>query len=523
MSENNTSMDANDGKIAMRVKTLGNEVFHLRVEPDIPIKDLRSMLVEKTQVPEEKQRLIFQGKLLKDEELLSKYKFKNNMTLHMIARPTLPTSTNNGETSSVDSTSSTVDQNSSHPGIVALPPITISIPRQVQQEGTPPSTEGETNNRAGSLDTFNSQFAQALSSLSQTARTEVMNSAQSEEPQKKRSMSKHRKFSTGQWLDVKDTVQQWLEATVISCSKTHLYIHYNGWPSRWDEWIPMDSNRVAPFRTKTRKASAGPFMSPSPTSWVPNCPSTGPNDSQYAINSVNRMVSNVVPLLNKFCTLSNSMNSRTVGFGDEEKVADDKYLQNSQEEKVELKKYAVELAPLIDRVGRLISDIAPLVSEIAKTEKVSCSSQVEESAQIDTKENIRSIRSSESDNVVNTGSISSDQNDVVDSSSTLRSGSSADTSVHSVSIADTSNAYAQLVSIPSQSPAYSNSGNNIGIHIQAVVADSGMTNMPNRSTGQAQSNETSQRPISASTNTPNNDTQTTNPPDMVHFHHSLYP
>lgn len=38
-------------------------------------------------------------------------------------------------------------------------------------------------------------------------------------------------FFVGQWLDVKDTVSQWLEATVMDVSETQrtVFIHYNGW------------------------------------------------------------------------------------------------------------------------------------------------------------------------------------------------------------------------------------------------------------------------------------------------------
>ena len=34
-----------------------------------------------------------------------------------------------------------------------------------------------------------------------------------------------------------DTVSKWLEATVIAVNGTYVYIHYNGWPDKWDEWI----------------------------------------------------------------------------------------------------------------------------------------------------------------------------------------------------------------------------------------------------------------------------------------------
>lgn len=143
-----------------------------------------------------------------------------------------------------------------------------------------------------------------------------------------------RKWYRGQWLDFRDTVNQWLEATImeivepvdilitpimnetctnkenkkyIGCKSVHfqvndptvsacdfsgrkklllepcvdmnddtlaslngddelvgyrerdsndhvqlLLVHYNGWPSRWDEWIRGDSERLRPFRTRSK-------------------------------------------------------------------------------------------------------------------------------------------------------------------------------------------------------------------------------------------------------------------------------
>jgi hypothetical protein len=140
----------------------------------------------------------------------------------------------------------------------------------------------------------------------------------------------NRQWYRGQWIDVRDTVNQWLEATIVDIvlpddilppapsSTNHrdnnnnnsrepilepatdpavgggdlegrrrlllepcdegdegdlggelagfrrrrtnagvqlLLIHYNGWPHRWDEWIRGDSERIRPFRTRTRHPS----------------------------------------------------------------------------------------------------------------------------------------------------------------------------------------------------------------------------------------------------------------------------
>ena len=157
-------------------------------------------------------------------------------------------------------------------------------------------------------------------------------------------LNTHRKWYIGQWLDCRDTVNQWLEATVVeimtpdeilisvptksesnhSASKKKqtiittpytdpaigasdtigrkkllleptedesdstladlnndsdligykerdhndqlqlLKIHYNGWPHRWDEWIRSDSERIRPFRTRSRHVQSRSHLNPSP-------------------------------------------------------------------------------------------------------------------------------------------------------------------------------------------------------------------------------------------------------------------
>jgi hypothetical protein len=42
-------------------------------------------------------------------------------------------------------------------------------------------------------------------------------------------------------------------------------VHYNGWAARWDEWLPMHSHRIAPFRTYTVPNAHSMFLSPNPS------------------------------------------------------------------------------------------------------------------------------------------------------------------------------------------------------------------------------------------------------------------
>ena len=71
-----------------------------------------------------------------------------------------------------------------------------------------------------------------------------------------------RAFPKYLWVDVKDTVDQWLEAQVVEVSASQAYVHYNGWPCRWDEWIDLNSTRIQYFRTYTQQSLSAPMHSP---------------------------------------------------------------------------------------------------------------------------------------------------------------------------------------------------------------------------------------------------------------------
>ena len=64
-----------------------------------------------------------------------------------------------------------------------------------------------------------------------------------------------------------------------------LLVHYNGWPHRWDEWIRSDSPRLRPFRTRTRhrvtaSTPVGAGACPAPMAAFPARPSTAIRDEE---------------------------------------------------------------------------------------------------------------------------------------------------------------------------------------------------------------------------------------------------
>ena len=179
----------------------------------------------------------------------------------------------------------------------------------------------------------------------------TMVSSQNQQQQQQYTPLVDRKWFKGQWMDVRDTVNQWLEATVVEIlspddllvrvPKTRLHsssliatrnitsvvndpaigandmegrmklllepsqmsdrtladlndnedllgykerrnndsvqillVHYNGWPHRWDEWIRSDSERIRPFRTRSKHVPNRQHLCPCPESTFHSAPLT---------------------------------------------------------------------------------------------------------------------------------------------------------------------------------------------------------------------------------------------------------
>lgn len=291
-----------------------------------------------------------------------------------------------------------------------------------------------------------------------------------------------RRWYRGQWIDCRDTVNQWLEATVVdvlypadilpghaelappaaanqtttptmhpandpavgasdldgrrrlllepcmegdigdlggelggfrqrftNASVQILLIHYNGWPHRWDEWIRSDSERIRPFRVRTRHPSRSTHASPTPQSVFPEQPCTfvrteteGQDreallpELARVLEAVNVLVSNAAaasqPVAAQETVVSSELpwtlcQASTANDRDhnEETEGDDTHADESsvvetitplaevpsaantpQPVPSGLSRRELEvLAPLLDRLGRTLIDAAPHVASLA--------------------------------------------------------------------------------------------------------------------------------------------------------------
>ena len=151
----------------------------------------------------------------------------------------------------------------------------------------------------------------------------------------------------GQWVDVKDTVDQWLDAQVMDVKpdNSEVFIHYIGWAERWDEWIPMNSPRIMPFRFHTRQSVINDYTSPFP-------------NKKIEINN-NSLINNISNDKNNFLSIFNDINEiNQVTNKINEKISGLQCNDNSEENQKKMYFEIKRAIPFFDKIGRLYIDMA---------------------------------------------------------------------------------------------------------------------------------------------------------------------
>jgi hypothetical protein len=64
-----------------------------------------------------------------------------------------------------------------------------------------------------------------------------------------------RDFQVGDLIDCRDTVNKWLPSIVRVVKDGKIRVHYLNWDEKWDDWLPVDSDRLAPKGTHTAATS----------------------------------------------------------------------------------------------------------------------------------------------------------------------------------------------------------------------------------------------------------------------------
>lgn len=78
--------------ITLTIKVSGGEAFSVQVEPEMTVWNLKELCIEKAGVTADKQRLIFKGRIIKDNEVLSALNMEDGNTVHLVRSAVKPAS-----------------------------------------------------------------------------------------------------------------------------------------------------------------------------------------------------------------------------------------------------------------------------------------------------------------------------------------------------------------------------------------------------------------------------------------------
>ncbi|EEY59129.1 ubiquitin family protein, putative [Phytophthora infestans T30-4] len=410
--ESASSIPFNDS-LHLRLKTLDERVFDVEATLSMSVADFRAKVALATAVPVPRQRLIYRGKLLKDGVALAAYDLQDGHTVHLVAKP--PANSATSSTTQTTSDSARPREGNGQAWNLAnlrsalrrtgatTTPQPLPMLREILDEVAEAPQEAAEGMRIGGLSGPRVQesaidlepitqgiltMRTVLSTVTQEQEDErVEEDAQVEQQTVGQATTRRgpRQFFVGQWLDVKDTVNQWLESTVMAVADGKVLIHYHGWPTRWDEWIDVDSDRIAAFRTRTLHAQNTQRMSPTPTARVPSAPRVGDNNVRRMVVNVRDLMREMMPHIDHLAGLceedlrreqergqaptevesdSSSVDYVAVQTGPSGPTS----MDPGQARESEVSEVAHMVAPLFDRFGRLLMDSARYFDPLLRPE-----------------------------------------------------------------------------------------------------------------------------------------------------------
>ena len=252
-------------EIIVKIKTLDNQI-NINIRKNATLSELKEKINRILNIPQANQRLIYQGKILQNNtEKIKHYKISNESVIHLVIRKlTSSDDTNQPQNNNNINIIHNDENNSDHsPGTnnnFGFIRMNHNSNRRLQRKNMhfDPSDCIETLYQnilvINNLMKIRNNFT--ISNFLQNKTIIPFN------------LSK-KKFEIGEWVDVKDTTDNWLEGQIINKrtinNKVQLLIHYNGWGNRWDEWIEQSSNRISFFRTYTLQSMQSVLLSPNPT------------------------------------------------------------------------------------------------------------------------------------------------------------------------------------------------------------------------------------------------------------------
>ena len=364
-------------EIIVKIKTLDNQI-NINIRKNATLSELKEKINRILNIPQANQRLIYQGKILQNNtEKIKHYKISNESVIHLVIRKlTSSDDTNQPQNNNNINIIHNDENNSDHsPGTnnnFGFIRMNHNSNRRLQRKNMhfDPSDCIETLYQnilvINNLMKIRNNFT--ISNFLQNKTIIPFN------------LSK-KKFEIGEWVDVKDTTDNWLEGQIINKrtinNKVQLLIHYNGWGNRWDEWIEQSSNRISFFRTYTLQSMQSVLLSPNPTLVYDGNINNDNNikrpvDLFFYFNKISSIINEINKTIEKMNTYKKRDN---LNIEEKDDFKDHKEKDKEKEghlnmnnfipfsfNELEIIQLTSQMIPILDRCGRLMSDLSLLLS-----------------------------------------------------------------------------------------------------------------------------------------------------------------
>ena len=389
-----------DDEITIKIQTLDN-IYPLTLKRLSTVIELQEKISENFNIPINNQRLIFQGKYLQSStEKLKSYKIQNESVIHLLIKQN-NTNTNN-TTNTEENNNINININNIQEENNSFNIIHNNIPFISLNRRNNPRHSRRHNMHFDPSDCIESLYQNILTinNLIQCKNTfdysHILNSKTI-----KPFNFKKRKFEIGEWIDVRDTIDNWLEAQIVNIRNNvngtkEVLVHYNGWGNRWNEWININSKRISHFKNYTLQNQNSILLSPNPTVNTDgylnfNENNTQPNrpiDVFFYFDKINGIMNEINKMLEKMKVLkkkqNNNINPNNIIEDDNNNINTNSNNNNNNSNnnnnnnndhslnlnnlipfsmnETEILLIISQIIPILDRSGRLMADLSLLLS-----------------------------------------------------------------------------------------------------------------------------------------------------------------
>lgn len=349
-------------EIEIKIKTLNSTTFPLSIHTNDTIKELKSKISAKLRIGVMNQRLIFQGKLLNNDNKIYDYKIEEGDVIHLVE-----TDMREYRPPPQRATSLINDNNMSNGGSTTNNFLQLFLNQnsQSQRNNNANNERLRTLNAEGIFDSFHHllfpntfNLVQAGEVITQNTNTinemiglgSFFNLDSSATVKDLFNSQSHASFQVGQWVDFKNQNQDWIEGQIVGITSTSYKVYYVGFSEQMNEWVAKNSGRVALFRTYTVQDSkpGKKYQSAFPNKEISN---------EYGFQKANKFSC----LTNDIILFLDYLKEKIVKIMRQSEMVK-KSRFDSKEEFLKNEKYEIllqmQLYPIMDRIGRLLTDMS---------------------------------------------------------------------------------------------------------------------------------------------------------------------